>query len=359
MHVDRGRRCPLSEVKRILAKASITRQKIKLDLRAWPFRPELVARGEVEIAVPQPSSRITLSLLPANPENLYHSHQFWIHADSSKEHTMTRKNLGPEGRSPQILERGRRRRRRRRVMPQAANATGAAGAASARLPSALPPTAHTIAAETGTPQGTSTRIGGVAGSDFMVDVIKSLDIDYLPSNPASSFRGLHESMINYGNNKKPEFLTCMHEESAVGMAHGYFKVTGKPLMTLCHGTVGLQHAAMAIYNAWCDRVPVIMIGGNDLDAAHAPAGRADRPLGAGHQRAGARLHQVGRHAGVAAALRAVVRARLQDRDDAALWRRCDLARRRPAAGADQHSTARSSIIPRYVPTSPPAGDTER
>ena len=70
----------------------------------------------------------------------------------------------------------------------------------------------------------------------------------------------------------PEFLTCTHEESAVGMAHGYFKVTGKPLMTLCHGTVGLQHATMGIYNAWCDRVPVIVVGGNDLDAAHRPPG---------------------------------------------------------------------------------------
>src|SRR6202163_2889519 len=64
----------------------------------------------------------------------------------------------------------------------------------------------------------------------------------------------------------------MHEESAVGMAHGYFKASGKPLLTLCHGTVGLQHAAMAIYNAWCDRVPVIVVGGNDLDAAHRPPG---------------------------------------------------------------------------------------
>jgi len=64
----------------------------------------------------------------------------------------------------------------------------------------------------------------------------------------------------------------MHEESAVGMAHGYFKVTGKPLLTLCHGTVGLQHAAMAIYNAWCDRVPVLVVGGNDLDAARRPPG---------------------------------------------------------------------------------------
>ena len=157
------------------------------------------------------------------------------------------------------------------VKSSAADATGAAGAASARLPSALPPNAQTIAAETTTPQELS-RIGGVAGSDFMVDVIKSLDIKYLPANCASSYRGIHESLINYGGNKMPEFLTCTHEESAVGMAHGYFKASGKPLMSLCHGTVGLQHAAMAIYNAWCDRVPVIVMGGNDLDAAHRPPG---------------------------------------------------------------------------------------
>ena len=158
------------------------------------------------------------------------------------------------------------------MTPQASNATVAAGAATARVPSALPPTAWTVAAETGTPQKDLARIGGVAGSDFMVDVIKTLDIKYLPSNCASSFRGIHESLINYGNNKMPEFLTCTHEESGVGMGHGYFKVTGKPLMTLCHGTVGLQHASMAIYNAWCDRVPVIVVGGNDLDAAHRPPG---------------------------------------------------------------------------------------
>ena len=110
------------------------------------------------------------------------------------------------------------------------------------------------------------------GSDFMVDVIKSLDIPYLPSNPAQSFRGLHESLIDYGGNKKPEFLTCTHEETSVAMAHGYFKIAGKPLLVLCHGTVGLQHAAMAIYNAWCDRVPVIVMGGTDLDASKRPPG---------------------------------------------------------------------------------------
>ena len=116
------------------------------------------------------------------------------------------------------------------------------------------------------------RDNGTPGSDFMVDVIKTLDIKYLPANPASSYRGIHESLINYGKNTMPEFLTCMHEESGVAMCHGYFKATGKPIMTLVHGVVGLQHATMAVYNAWCDRVPVLIIGGNDLDAAHRAPG---------------------------------------------------------------------------------------
>jgi len=160
------------------------------------------------------------------------------------------------------------------VTPSSANAATEAAtptAAPAPRPSALPPSMHVAAAETSTPKELP-RIGGVAGSDFMVDVIKTLDIKYLPANPASSFRAIHESLINYGGNKMPEFLTCAHEESAVAMGHGYFKLTGKPLLTLCHGTVGLQHATMAIYNAWCDRVPVIVMGGNDLDAAHRPPG---------------------------------------------------------------------------------------
>jgi acetolactate synthase-1/2/3 large subunit len=104
------------------------------------------------------------------------------------------------------------------------------------------------------------------GSDFMVDVIKSLDIEYVCANPGSSFRGLHESIVNYGGNSRPEFITCCHEESSVGMGHGYAKIAGKPLLVLAHGTVGLQHAAMAVYNAYCDRVPIVIIGGNILDA---------------------------------------------------------------------------------------------
>src|SRR5688572_30109195 len=104
------------------------------------------------------------------------------------------------------------------------------------------------------------------GSDFMVDVIKTLDFKYIATNPGSSFRSLHESLVNYGGNAKPELLTCLHEESAVGMAHGYYKASGKPMAVMVHGTVGLQHASMGLYNAWCDRVPVYVIAGNGLDA---------------------------------------------------------------------------------------------
>jgi thiamine pyrophosphate-dependent acetolactate synthase large subunit-like protein len=82
----------------------------------------------------------------------------------------------------------------------------------------------------------------------MVDVLRSLDLDYVCANPGSSFRALHESIVNYGGNQKPEFITCCHEESSVGMAHGYAKMEGKPIGVLAHGTVGLQRAAMAVYN---------------------------------------------------------------------------------------------------------------
>src|SRR5260221_2054742 len=192
----------------------------------------------------------------------------------------------PQGRNPMARKHPRPEVSRRKFLagaavagattalaPPAAKAAAATDASitAPRRPSTLPPTMQVAIAETATPKELP-RIGGVPGSDFMVDLIKTLDIKYLPSNPASSFRAIHESLINYGGNKMPEFLTCAHEESAVAMAHGYFKVTGKPLMTLCHGTVGLQHAAMAVYNAWCDRVPVIVVGGNDLDAAHRPPG---------------------------------------------------------------------------------------
>src|SRR5271163_1177089 len=105
-----------------------------------------------------------------------------------------------------------------------------------------------------------------SGGDFMVDVLKTLDIDYFAMNCASGFRGLHEAGINHGGNTKPEIITCPHEEIAVHMAQGYAKMEGKPMAMICHGVVGLQHATMAMYNAWCDRVPVIVIGGNIMEA---------------------------------------------------------------------------------------------
>jgi len=169
-----------------------------------------------------------------------------------------------------------------------------------RLPAAVEPMAHQVATETAVPKEMP-HLVGKPNSDFMVEASSSRsNIDYVYSNPASSFRGLHESLINYGKNSKPEFITCMHEESSVAMAHGYFKATGKPQLMLCHGTVGLMHATMAVYNAWADRVPLINDRRQRSRCRQAPAGRADLSLGAGHRRAGARLHQVGRHAGVGA-----------------------------------------------------------
>src|SRR5436190_12051571 len=112
----------------------------------------------------------------------------------------------------------------------------------------------------------SSRIVERPASDFMVDVIKSLGFEYAACNPGSSFEGLHESIINYGDNKMPELLTCCHEESSVAMAHGYAKISGKPMLAVVHGNIGLQHASMAIYNAYADRVPVMIIAGNWRDA---------------------------------------------------------------------------------------------
>jgi thiamine pyrophosphate-dependent acetolactate synthase large subunit-like protein len=101
----------------------------------------------------------------------------------------------------------------------------------------------------------------------MVDVMKSLKLKYAFANTASAYRGLQESIVNYANNKDPEFITCLHEDSAAAMAHGYAKVANEPAMVCCHGTVGLQHASMGLYNAWCDRAPMIVIAGNTLDAS--------------------------------------------------------------------------------------------
>ena len=133
--------------------------------------------------------------------------------------------------------------------------------------SAPEPTQVALARETGGRPGGVARVIEHPGSDYMVDVIKTLNLEYLAANPGSTYESLHESLINYGGNQMPEFLTCCHEESAVAMCHGYAKTEGKPMMALIHGDIGLQHASMAIYNAYVDRVPIYMVVGNHSDGA--------------------------------------------------------------------------------------------
>ena len=99
------------------------------------------------------------------------------------------------------------------------------------------------------------------GSDFIVDILQQYGIPYAAFNPGASFRGIHDSLVNYLGNKNPEFLECMHEEISVAIAHGYARATGRPMAAILHNVVGLQHATMAIYNAWCDRIPIILLGG--------------------------------------------------------------------------------------------------
>ena len=145
----------------------------------------------------------------------------------------------------------------------------AAGVAMVQQAQAATPAVNAAAAKLSDVDAKAVESGRLIprpGSDFMVDVIKSLNLEYVAANPGSSFRSLHESVVNYGGNKAPELITCLHEESSVAIAHGYAKAAGKPMAVMAHGSVGFQHAAMAVYNAWCDRVPVIMFGGNGIDA---------------------------------------------------------------------------------------------
>ena len=106
------------------------------------------------------------------------------------------------------------------------------------------------------------------GSDALAELLRRLDLAYIALVPGSSYRGLHDSLVNYNGNRDPQLLVCLHEEHAVAIAHGYAKVTGRPLAVGIHSNVGLMHASMAIYNAYCDRVPMLIIGATGpVDAA--------------------------------------------------------------------------------------------
>jgi thiamine pyrophosphate-dependent acetolactate synthase large subunit-like protein len=98
------------------------------------------------------------------------------------------------------------------------------------------------------------------GSDVVADALRALDIPYIALNPGASYRGLHDSLVNYLGNERPQMLLCLHEEAAIAIAHGYAKVTGKAMAAAVHSNVGLMHATMAIFNAWCDRMPMVVLG---------------------------------------------------------------------------------------------------
>ncbi len=99
------------------------------------------------------------------------------------------------------------------------------------------------------------------GSDLMVEVLRELGIKYIALNPGASYRGLHDSIVNFEPGKGPEMIMCTHEEIAVALANGYARATGEIMATGLHNIVGLQHACMAIFNAWCDRTPILNLGG--------------------------------------------------------------------------------------------------
>jgi thiamine pyrophosphate-dependent acetolactate synthase large subunit-like protein len=105
-------------------------------------------------------------------------------------------------------------------------------------------------------------------SDQLADLLRELGIEFVALNPGSSYRGLHDSLVNHLGNERPQMLLCLHEEHAVAIAHGYAKVTDAPLAVALHSNVGLMHASMAIFNAFCDRVPMLLLGASGpLDAS--------------------------------------------------------------------------------------------
>src|SRR5579864_7992370 len=123
----------------------------------------------------------------------------------------------------------------------------------------------TAAVERPIPSGTN--VAGF-GSDVVAEALRDLDIRYIALNPGASYRGLHDSLVNHIGNTRPQMLLCLHEEIAVAIAHGYAKVTGRAMAAAVHSNVGLFHATMAIFNAWCDRMPMLVLGATGpVDAA--------------------------------------------------------------------------------------------
>jgi thiamine pyrophosphate-dependent acetolactate synthase large subunit-like protein len=110
------------------------------------------------------------------------------------------------------------------------------------------------------PQKPSKAGNKIWGSDVIANALREQDVPYVCLNPGASYRGLHDSLVNYLGNEMPQMIVCLHEEHAVAIAHGYATVTGKPLAAIVHSNVGLMHASMAIFQAWCNRMPLVVLG---------------------------------------------------------------------------------------------------
>jgi thiamine pyrophosphate-dependent acetolactate synthase large subunit-like protein len=101
---------------------------------------------------------------------------------------------------------------------------------------------------------------GFWGSDVVAEVLRTLDIPYIALNPGASYRWLHDSLVNYLGNRAPQMLLCLHDETAVSLAQGYAKASDRMMAAALHANVGLMHGSMPIFDAWCDRMPVLILG---------------------------------------------------------------------------------------------------
>ena len=199
-----------------------------------------------------------------------------------------------------------------------------------------------------TPERPAGPIGGEArfGSDAVAEALRALDIAYIALTPGASFRGLHDSLVNHLGNERPQMLIALHEEHAVAIAHGWAKVTGRAMAAAVHSNVGLMHAAMAVFNAWCDGAPISTDRGHRARRSRTAAA-VDR-LGSHRARpggAGAGLCQVGRSAGLGGGGARGDRACTVDRRDGAAGARLRQPRRRPAGGAAGSPAAAARCCP--------------
>ena len=184
------------------------------------------------------------------------------------------------------------------------------------------------------------------GSDVVAETLRALEVPFIALNPGSSYRGLHDSLVNYLGNVQPQMLLCLHEEHAVAIAHGYAKVTGRPMAAAVHSNVGLMHATMAVFNAWCDRMPVLLLGATG--PVDAPKRRpwidwihTARDQGALIRR----LHQVGRSARLGRGGAGVAAARVLAGQFGAQGTSLHQSRRRHAGGTDRRSAAADRCVP--------------